>query len=139
MILACGSQTEGQEYRRQCPGHLQGSDAPLRLPHPRNGDGGVIHELLHPGPHCTSPQLLVLSFLLPASLAFRAKNNKRTLGGLPLGQCSWPFKMQGESPHLRASTVLGFFCVQSGASSLCGQGIPDLCRKHELQIPDPSD
>ena len=65
------------------------------------------------GPHCTSPQLLVLSFLLPAFLAFRAKNNKRTLGGLPLGQCSWPFKMQGESPHLQASTVLGFFFVFS--------------------------
>lgn len=86
--------------QRGVPGSPPESERPPQATTPQ--------ELLPPGPTALGLRVLALSFFF-AFLAFRAKNHKMTLGGLHLGLCSWPFKMQGESLHVGASTKLRFY------------------------------
>ena len=117
--------------QRAGPGSPPGSKSPLRTPPPSTGYKDCPDCFLQVPRHLTSD--FALSFLLTSLLFSRTKNNKWTvvmLGSLHLGLCHWPFKAQGDSPHLGARTILMVcvcvcvcVCVQSKPSSLHRQNI----------------
>lgn len=119
------------------PGSPPGSEWPSGHHTLGNRDGRIVHKLLPRGPIAPHSDF-ASSFLLPASLASRAKNNKGTvvtLGGLHLGLHGWPFKVQGDSPHQEPRLCSGFLCWIRTQLPLEMKHFPDLPRKPGMQIP----